>query len=732
MAIEMTPEEIEAIFQEYNDAVARGIPIEEDLAERMKDASAGLRGYTAELKNSLNNLKTSTAGTVKALIAGQQGASVYNNSIESGADLLGTFLKKLGPVGKFFGALVGLTAKLVSEVNIQTDALYKSYQDLSKFGAGVTTGVEGVLGLSQEMGYTRETLSSFSSTIERSSKQLAMLGGTVSQGTADFARLVNSVSDQREMWRRMGLDVDAQNEAYGGFIRIMTTSGRLQTMTDLERGPASQAYLDGLVTLGKLTGQTADELQTQREALLSQQRFASTQRELEKKAKDAERAGDEEAAKRYRTQADQNFKLINAVPEELRTGVADLMTGYVGTSEAATEIYRGLPGMARMIMGQSYDFAEVMATGEKEASKRLDAFGKTLGGTGAFDESFGSLIGYVKLESAAAKQSFTDRLITAKGEIEAQRNLQGATADQAAMRESQLRTAQNAQAVIGVFTGPVTSAMSKLATATGEAATALGRVAGTNQRGAPAGPGANPGAGGGAGAGATTAPAPTAEAQVLQAYLANQGMGPTPAPATAPAQPTTAEQDFLAAYGVTLATTAAKPKPQAEQTSNAVKVSAQKAQTTAPESAPADANTAKPADGKEYKVNNRVVDKATYDRQQAAMKAMGKEGLLKVLQDKEAKDKTPDVNLINLTPKMASGGIATGPTSGYQAMLHGIEAVVPLPGNKSIPVSMPAMTGINQEQIQIFDQQMSKLDELIKETRTNNQLTQKMLKIAQG
>ena len=61
-----------------------------------------------------------------------------------------------------------------------------------------------------------------------------------------------------------------------------------------------------------------------------------------------------------------------------------------------------------------------------------------------------------------------------------------------------------------------------------------------------------------------------------------------------------------------------------------------------------------------------------------------------------------------------------------------IGAVVPLPGNKSIPVSMPAMTGINQEQIQIFDQQMSKLDELIKETRTNNQLTQKMLKIAQG
>ena len=36
----------------------------------------------------------------------------------------------------------------------------------------------------------------------------------------------------------------------------------------------------------------------------------------------------------------------------------------------------------------------------------------------------------------------------------------------------------------------------------------------------------------------------------------------------------------------------------------------------------------------------------------------------------------------------ASGGIATGPTSGYRAVLHGNEAVVPLPDGKSIPVKM--------------------------------------------
>ena len=36
----------------------------------------------------------------------------------------------------------------------------------------------------------------------------------------------------------------------------------------------------------------------------------------------------------------------------------------------------------------------------------------------------------------------------------------------------------------------------------------------------------------------------------------------------------------------------------------------------------------------------------------------------------------------------AGGGVASGPNSGYGAVLHGTEAVVPLPNGRSIPVEM--------------------------------------------
>ena len=45
------------------------------------------------------------------------------------------------------------------------------------------------------------------------------------------------------------------------------------------------------------------------------------------------------------------------------------------------------------------------------------------------------------------------------------------------------------------------------------------------------------------------------------------------------------------------------------------------------------------------------------------------------------------------TPGYATGGIARGREAGYPAILHGTEAVVPLPNGKSIPVEMKNGTG---------------------------------------
>jgi hypothetical protein len=99
--------------------------------------------------------------------------------------------------------------------------------------------------------------------------------------------------------------------------------------------------------------------------------------------------------------------------------------------------------------------------------------------------------------------------------------------------------------------------------------------------------------------------------------------------------------------------------------------------------------------------------------------------------------------------EMASGGIASGPKTGYQAILHGTEAVVPLPDNRSIPVTFN--TSALESSMQALAERMSSqqgsgtltadltkyleannavVRELLREMRKNNEISDKMLRLS--
>lgn len=81
----------------------------------------------------------------------------------------------------------------------------------------------------------------------------------------------------------------------------------------------------------------------------------------------------------------------------------------------------------------------------------------------------------------------------------------------------------------------------------------------------------------------------------------------------------------------------------------------------------------------------------------------------------------------------AYGGIASGPKSGYATVLHGTEAVVPLPDGKTIPVSLPAdfNSGMSR-QMEIMGAQLSRLDELVKTMKDQTTISQRILQVSQA
>jgi hypothetical protein len=84
------------------------------------------------------------------------------------------------------------------------------------------------------------------------------------------------------------------------------------------------------------------------------------------------------------------------------------------------------------------------------------------------------------------------------------------------------------------------------------------------------------------------------------------------------------------------------------------------------------------------------------------------------------------------SPGFAFGGISTGPLSGYSETLHGTEAVVPLPDNRSIPVTLTNSQSNNstmdtKEMVSAINQQTGLLNRILVSMEKNNQLTSGIL-----
>jgi hypothetical protein len=107
----------------------------------------------------------------------------------------------------------------------------------------------------------------------------------------------------------------------------------------------------------------------------------------------------------------------------------------------------------------------------------------------------------------------------------------------------------------------------------------------------------------------------------------------------------------------------------------------------------------------------------------------------------------PDIDIKSLiTDGAATGGVLSGPATGFPVVLHGTEAVVPLPDGKTIPVSIdapqePTVTpppqqtnntaqldsGILNKLTMAVNQQTAKMDQLVTLMEKNNSLTSGIL-----
>lgn len=653
------------------------------------DLGGGFKGFLGSVANgktSFDSLTPIIDGIGKAL---------------SGIPFAGPALQALAEGAKF----------LLGQLQQATD----SFQKLGAVGALTTRGMSGV---QEQFLQSGMSLDGFRNAVTTNAATLARFGGTVGRGAENFSKIVGQILDSEvgDQMRRLGYSADTFGEATAGYIEQQTRLGMSQNRTNAQLAQGAATYAKELDALAKLTGMQREEIQKQQSAALSESRFRAKIDELTAQGRHAEA----KALMDFQT-------MVSKASPEMAQGLRDLATGNA-TTEAAQQVLR-MGGQQILDQVQSgligpVDAFKALQAGVRDNLPMMRDLAKAVGDeTKAFtnyaqasDLANAKIVdGQVILadqnrQMAKGNDRLTDNTVSAQKAMEQMsRQIQGLA----------FTLLPNFSMVIEKTTSVMRDALQKLGVTLPTAA------------GAGAGPGGGGGAGGGgAGGGAGAGAAPAGGGGVVGAIGRFLGVGGGGGLANV------LDADDIMKNMVVFGGGRTGTREHFDKLEPAVKnaflqmardysnLTGDKLQINSafrsPEEQAAIDPGANPKAAPGMSLHN--VGRAL-DIQSTQRAKLEEYGLLAKYGFKTLPNDPPHIF-------MQTGGVATGPRSGYAAMLHGTEAVVPLPDGKTIPVEMPNLDRNMQEQVSMMGAQLVALEELVRYMRDNNSISAKILQAA--
>lgn len=464
MADQYTPEEIQAIMDEYANAQRTGAGVSAELAKRMADAAKGVKNYTDTQNQLLGQLSKSVKDLTKTMYQGQQGMTAMNDAV----DMVGTGLQVL--INLIPGARllkIGLTlatgalTKLTKVANEQGDKLFKSYQELSQSGLAASGGLTEVFNNMQKFGYGIEQLGTMTELLRENSKELANFGGTAADGTRAFAEAAGQIqrSELGKSLQMLGKTPDDINRGMANFIKTQQQLGISSAQIQRDLAQQSNEFIKNLDIAAKLTGESNAQLQAKLDQALAEDAFAAAQFELKKKAD----AGDINASIKYQANQELALRLTGEALKEFQRGVGGDIASMSKTLMSAPEAVKTL--------GQSAYTADQYLTALGQGAQRTM---NTFSGLARFNATQDFILPFNELGKATSRYADStaeQQRERAKAEQELQiKGIDPATKAQVEMRIAQMRARDSLQSFVQLGVAPATEAMAAFAKVTAGAA----------------------------------------------------------------------------------------------------------------------------------------------------------------------------------------------------------------------------------------------------------------------
>ena len=702
-----TPEEINEIFAAYTDAMEKKIPISKELAQQMKDATLGVKNYTRQLKDSMSKLGTSIKTLGSDLAKGEKGASVYSDTLSSGADALSAYTAKFGPAGRALGLATKAITAFGTAALKQSDQLFESFQKVSRAGAVGAGGITELFDSMKKMGYVPAELERMGQLLADNSKYLALYSSSAIEGSKMFANVADTIQNSplRAQLFNLGLSVDDINRGVAGYIKQEGALGKLRNTNQAELNMGTKAYLREMEILTRLTGQTREDMETQREQALQIDAFYAGLKELGPEA---------------REQALQAFNQMSSISPKI---AAEFAANFNGVITGTTDLLMSTGGA---VMKYNKEFF-------REGGKSIDAM------QGIADAAQPMVVVSDQLAKIGGQFGLTSReitMLTNKG-LDPFREAYEKTADQvdaaasgfdrttnaqAGMRDSQIKAGQSMAGFVNLGVLPATVAMQGLTKAVEYLTSFLpgGKPSGAQSANAAAQEKAKAG-----GAGFFGRQMAGAKAGIAHTFGIGGGAAATTGSAPGGGPPSISALDYIKFTGGTGSEEHFK-KLQPNVQSAFLQMAQEYNNLTGKK---LQINSAFRSPDEQANVNSGTNPKAApgmslhqlgraLDIQSEQVSELANIGLLSKFGFNRLAGDPPHIS-------MANGGIASGPTSGYRATLHGTEAVVPLQDGRSIPVTNTS----SPEQMGAMSAQLDKLDELISVMKNQLSVSSRILQM---
>jgi hypothetical protein len=678
MADQYTPEEIQEIFQAYNDAVQKNVPISKELAQQMQDAQKGIKNWTNEVNASWKKLGTSATDLGKSLYKGEKGAGQFGGALETATGALETLILLIPGIGiaaKAAAFAIGAFGKAVNVAGKQGEALHKSYKELSQVGAATAGGLQDVFVNAQKLGYGIEDLDKMVALVAANSETLAKFSLSAGNGASAFADSMNSLVRDPSL-RMLGKMPDDINAAGASFVKQITRAGIGQTQVGDQLSSQTKRYILDLDRLQRLTGTSADALERQQEEAMAEDAYNQVMSELRARAI----AGD--------TVAQEQINKINTVMAKMGPELRkEFILGVGGDVSAMQRLFMSAPSLLKNTMDETVSLQKTLSDAGQDVDKTVRTIGPLAKlAAGSVRESFGPLVEL--REFGLATRDIEGRIKAAE---ESAKVTDAGVKNLTQLDLAQMKSREALQSFVQLGVNPATLALSGLAKA---AAGVTGVLPGKGA-GAPAGGGGAPGGGGGAPGGG----APGTGA----------GMGLTGLPIKSGATAGGSHSENLTAlarniyekFGADIVHFSGFNDGYARDASSKHRVG--------------------------QALDFTLKDPSKSAQIAAAIRSMGG---VKYVQDEYVNPSSrATAGHIHAEVSAMMGGIATGPSSGYRATLHGTEAIVPLPDGRKIPVDMPGFTSSMSDQSSILTQQLSKLDDLVRVMQRQVEVSSKILQM---